>query len=212
MRTILPSALVALAVAAAPAEAKPKDKAGLWRVTNVNIAGSYDRSHSDGETFRYDFKGYTEYVGRPRSKPFLLRLSARKPSVIEARPVKHGGESDVRFITREDQKVHSFDCSLDVPTTTGGFAGIVMTRPSGVLIQWSISPVGHDCPDGVVAVPPPFPGLPLKAMSQRYKLKRFFGNTAKLPVRIDWEQGDPSLHYEHIVWEGTVTIKRVQPR
>ena len=48
-------------------------------------------------------------------------------------------------------------------------------------------------------------------MSQRYKLKRFFGNTAKLPVKIEWKSGDPDVNFEHIVWEGAVTLKRVQP-
>jgi hypothetical protein len=175
MRTmLLPRAASAAAVIAGLAACAPAQAAagrgGMWRVASVKIDGTYERHHFDLESYSYTYDGTTSYQGGRSRKPFEMKLSKPAPKVILARPVTYSGASTVRYSYTEDTKEHVFDCSLQQPAAVGGLAGVLFVRPSGVTVQWSITPVGHRCPDGVAAPPPEFPTLPRRAMTERYRL------------------------------------------
>jgi hypothetical protein len=203
MRTrSIAAATAALAVlTAAPAADAQKPLGNKWRVTSVDISGGYAAEIKE-DSQAMTISTETFFEGRQRGKPFVLRLSDRRPRVLIA-PVTYKGGTEATY-TYEDS---SYNCDFDQETARHKLVGIMWLTPNGLRVQWNLVPVPHDCPDDLNPSPPPLPTLPAKSMVTKVPVKKLTGRTAVLPIRIHWK-GEQLGWSQEFDWTGKVRIAR----
>jgi hypothetical protein len=186
--------------ACAPAAEARETYGNKWRVTSVDIGGIHHAYYSDGDReLRMD--GSARYEGRGQGKPFVLRLSDRRPKVITA-PVTYIGQTAAVLNLHDGG---SYACDYDVDEKRK-LVGVVWVSPNGVRVQWTLVPIGFQCPVRATFVPQ-FDTLSAKTMTTKFPVRRFTGKTAVIPVRIKWTGGNDGWQRQ-VTWLGKVKIAR----
>jgi hypothetical protein len=198
---------LALAGAASTTAAAREPLDNRWRITAVNIQGWHTATYDDG--YRHlELDGTTVYAGGRRGKPFRLKLSSRRPQVMTTSDVTYFASSKATFSTNDEGP---FTCDQELRNDDAGFAAVLMLRPDALRVQWSLPPVGYDCPDEA-PLTPEFNQLPTKATTSRIPLRKLANRKkAILPVDIRWK-GAKDDWTEEIVWNGNVHIKRLEKK
>jgi hypothetical protein len=197
------AALAALALLTVVPAAHAREPLGnKWRVTSVDITGVYGASIQEDS---HALQIYTEtyFKGRGLGKPFVLRLSDRKPKVLIA-PVTYSGDSEATYTYQGT----SYNCDYEQPDAKHKLVGVMWLTPNGLKVQWNLVPVSHDCPDDIHPGPPPLPGLPTKSLVTKVPVRKLTGKSAVLPIKIAW-QGEQLGWEQAFDWHGKVRIARL---
>jgi hypothetical protein len=203
MRTrAVAAALAALAVLIAVPAAHARAPLGnKWRVTSVDISGAYV-AEIEEDSSAMQISTETIFEGKRPGKPFVLRLSDRRPKVLTA-PVNYRGGTEATFTYQG--VAHNCDYEIDAPKHK--LVGIMWLTPNGLRVQWNLVPVPHDCPDDIHPSPPPLPDLPTRSMVTKVPVRKLTGRTAVLPIRVRWK-GTQLGWSQEFDWTGKVRIVR----